>query len=97
MSVILPTYCRDTELHRALASVAAQNFSDFEVVVVDDNDEKCWNEKVKNIVSEAREKYPMLEILLIENHPRQYTTDKGRNKITVCVFVPMFWFNRRSR
>ncbi len=36
ISVILPTYKRHLLLQRALASVAAQTFRDFEVVVVDD-------------------------------------------------------------
>ena len=37
VSVIIPTYRRPAELERALRSVLDQNFSDIEVIVVDDN------------------------------------------------------------
>lgn len=36
-SVIVATYQRDRELEAALASLAGQTFSDFEIVLVDDN------------------------------------------------------------
>lgn len=53
VSVIVPTYRRDWELRRALDSLIKQNFSDFEIIVVDDNDDAFWSEKVKAIISEV--------------------------------------------
>jgi glycosyltransferase involved in cell wall biosynthesis len=38
VSVVMPTYQRPTYLARAIESVLAQTFDDFEVIVVDDND-----------------------------------------------------------
>lgn len=70
VSVILPTYNRDWELRRALHCAAGQDFPDFEIVVIDDNNEESWNAKVRQIVAQIRADYPELEITLIENHPR---------------------------
>ncbi|MBI5651536.1 MAG: glycosyltransferase [Chloroflexi bacterium] len=36
VSIILPTYCRRDSLQRAIASVLAQSFHDFELIVMDD-------------------------------------------------------------
>lgn len=37
VSVLIPTYHSDITLHRAIDSVLTQNYEDFEVIVVDDN------------------------------------------------------------
>lgn len=70
VSVILPTCGREWELKRALESIAAQDFPDFEIIIVDDNDDKLWNDKVKQIAADIKEQHPDLEISMIENHPR---------------------------
>jgi glycosyltransferase involved in cell wall biosynthesis len=69
VSVVVATYRRDKELKQALESLGNQTFSDFEVVLVDDNDNQNWNEIVKRIVNETFEKYPNLHISYFENHP----------------------------
>lgn len=79
VSVIIPTYCRDWELRRALRSAAEQDFSDFEIVIVDDNDEKTWNDKVKKIIAECKEVFPNAELTLIGNHPGLGSA-RARNK-----------------
>ncbi|GAI81486.1 unnamed protein product, partial [marine sediment metagenome] len=39
VSVIIPTYKRNRTLERAIQSVLNQSFDDFEIIIVDDNDE----------------------------------------------------------
>lgn len=50
VSVIIATYRRDYTLKRAIESVLNQTYKDIEIIVVDDNAEHIWNEKVKGIV-----------------------------------------------
>ena len=69
VTVIVATYRRNQELSRALKSLAQQEFDDFEILVVDDNDDPNWNELVKAAVSDVATAYPHLSITHIENHP----------------------------
>ena len=46
VSVIIATYRRDQSLSNALESLAKQTYSDFEVVLIDDNADAEWNQKV---------------------------------------------------
>lgn len=62
VSVILPSYNRDHLLDRAISSVTAQTFSDFELIIVDDasTDETCAivqayaDERIRYLRSEQR-------------------------------------------
>lgn len=75
VSVVIATYRRLLELERALVSLTAQTYKDFEVVLVDDNADAVWNAKVKNIV----EKYnDIINILYIVNSCNQGSA-KTRN------------------
>lgn len=67
VSVIVPTYCRDTELERALASLAAQTERSFEVIVVDDNAEPSWNQRTARCIALCREHFPELQLQYIQN------------------------------
>lgn len=78
VSVVVATYQRDSELRNALESLAHQSISDFEIVLVDDNGNAKWNEKVSAIVAEFKEKYPFVEIQHIVNSPNQGSA-KTRN------------------
>ncbi|WP_052132392.1 glycosyltransferase family 2 protein [Vibrio variabilis] len=49
VSVVVASYRRVAELERALISLSRQDYTNLEVVVVDDNAEELWNEKVKGI------------------------------------------------
>ena len=40
VSIVVPTYKRPTYLERALKSIFAQTYTHWELIVVDDNDEK---------------------------------------------------------
>lgn len=53
VSVIIPTYRRDWELERAINSLGIQSYSDFEIIVVDDNCDPVWNRKVRRIVDKC--------------------------------------------
>ncbi len=69
VSVVVATYRREAELQRALESLAAQTYSDFEIVLVDDNDNSEWNGKVQRILGAFREKHPGTAIRCIVNRP----------------------------
>ena len=51
VSVIIPTYKRKDEFKTAFDSVINQTYRNIEVVIVDDNDEKIYSEKVVEIIS----------------------------------------------
>lgn len=52
VSVCIPTVNRISYLKDALTSLAAQTFSDFEVIIADNSGESGYNEKVRSVVSE---------------------------------------------
>ena len=68
VSVIVATYRREKRLRMALKSLEKQLCNAFEVIVVDDNDDVKWNEKIQAIV-ESFEKRSTLQIRLLINHP----------------------------
>ena len=74
VSIIIATYRRQYELDRAIKSACSQTHPNCEIIVVDDNDNKKWNDSVKKIVS----KYSSNNIRIIENHPNQGSA-KTRN------------------
>ncbi len=78
VSVILPTYRREQELVKALVSLCEQEFEDFEILVIDDNDDKGWNQKVETIIEQYREKYPHIPLVYLQNHPN-FGSAKTRN------------------
>ena len=53
VSVVMATYKRDTALENALVSLTKQTFKNFEVVLVDDNDDAEWTSKVRAIVDKV--------------------------------------------
>ena len=57
ISVIIPTCNRPELLGRAIKSVLNQTFQDFEVIVVDDGEEKPAEQTVKSFHSDVRVKY----------------------------------------
>lgn len=77
VSVIVATYRREVSLEKALQSVCRQTYSPIEVIVVDDNDDPVWNEKVIDIVANKK-KTSDINIALLQNHPNQGSA-KARN------------------
>ncbi len=67
VSIVVATYRRTSELKRALASLAVQTYSNIEIVVVDDNAENNHNVYVNDTVKEFEEKYPDINITLVQN------------------------------
>ncbi len=73
VSIILPTYRRTDSLARAIASVKEQSYSNYELIVVDDNGTEEWNEAVRKISAEFGD-----GLKLITNHPNLGSA-KARN------------------
>lgn len=56
VSIIIPTYKRSVFLDRALASVYAQTYTNWEIIVVDDNDDcSSYREETETVVSAYRD------------------------------------------
>lgn len=67
ISVVVATYRRTDSLSKALVSLANQTYSNFEIVVVDDNGDKEWNEKVKDVVVGFQDEYPERKLKCVVN------------------------------
>lgn len=79
VSVIVATYRRDNDLERALKSLQQQNYRDFEIIVVDDNDDENWNLKVAAIIENYKEIIKDIKITYMQNHPNMGSA-KTRNR-----------------
>ncbi len=71
VSVVVATYRREQSLKDALESLAGQTYTDFEIVVVDDNGEKEWNLKVEKIVDDFRGRHKDIFVKLVINNRNQ--------------------------
>ena len=69
VSIIIATYRRESELTRALNSVEKLNYSNYEVILVDDNDDNIWNGIVQKIVEKFRDTNKNISVKYIANHP----------------------------
>ena len=76
VSVIIATYRRTDSLKNAIKSVLAQDYSNYELIIVDDNADAGWNAKVTEIVDAAAGN--SANVRLIHNHPNQGSA-KTRN------------------
>ena len=63
VSIIIATYRRDVTLRNALYSLSNQSYSNFEVILVDDNDESEWNKTVETIAEEFKSKNVSVRIV----------------------------------
>ena len=78
VSVVMATYRREKELKLALKSLQKQSYTLIEVVLVDDNDDMEWNNKVQEI-TDYFNYHSSLKILLLKNHPSMGAA-RSRNK-----------------
>lgn len=78
ISIVVATYRREDSLIEALNSLSNQTYDNYEIVLVDDNDEKIWNDKVKRIVDNFKKENKNIDINFIVNHPNQGSA-KTRN------------------
>lgn len=69
VTVVVATYRREKELRRALFSLVQQSYKNLEVVLVDDNADEEWNQKVERLVSVWKKKnqIPLTYIQNAEN------------------------------
>lgn len=65
VTAIVPTYEREDKLKRALESISDQNYTDIELIVVDDNPSQEYRDKVENSVQEISEEtdFPVRRIV----------------------------------
>ncbi len=78
VSVIVATYRREQSLFKALCSLAEQTYKNIEIILVDDNWDAKWNEKVSIITQQFTMQYPESCLHLIQNSMNQGSA-KSRN------------------
>lgn len=66
VSVIVATYRRKETLKKALQSLITQSYSNFEIIVVDDNADVDWNEEVEKTVNNIKSSGG-IEIIYVQN------------------------------
>lgn len=54
VSVVIATYRREESLEKAIMSVINQTYSNVEIIIVDDNSNEEWNNKVDKIIGKCR-------------------------------------------
>lgn len=67
VSIIVATYRRDEALKNALESLAGQTYKDIEIILVDDNSNCEWNQKVEKIVDDFKASFPSISLRYIAN------------------------------
>ncbi len=78
VSVIVATYKRELELKRALESLKEQQFKGFETIIVDDNADLDFNNKVRAVVDTFKTENPQMAVTLITN-PQNMGSAETRN------------------
>ena len=78
VSVIVATFQRTRELSRALDSLAAQTYKNMEIILVDDNQDSMWHEKVAAIVESFQQQNPAILMKVVVNAVNQGSA-KARN------------------
>ena len=63
ISIIIPCYNCEKYLHRAIESVFSQTYSDYEIILVNNNS----TDNTINIINEYKKKYPDIIKVLHEN------------------------------
>ncbi len=76
VSVIIPTYKRNTTLERAINSVLNQTIPNFEIIVVDDNDEKSNYRKLNE---KLMKKYEGNDEVIYLKHKKNMNAATARN------------------
>ncbi|MBR2339983.1 MAG: glycosyltransferase family 2 protein [Clostridia bacterium] len=80
VSVVIATFRRNESLDLALSSLGEQSYSNFEIVLVDDNADAEWNAAVLKNVTKFRKAFPNIELRLLvndENLGSAETRNKG--------------------
>lgn len=67
VSVVIATYRRENSLQEALRSLAKQTYENFEIVVVDDNNNQEWNQKVRCVIEQFWQEFSNVQLRYIVN------------------------------
>lgn len=78
VSVIIATYRREQQLEEAIDSILRQTYKNLEIIVVDDNGDPEWNDKVAKVI-EKKQKAQVIPILYLKNETNLGSA-KNRNK-----------------
>ncbi len=78
ISVVVATYLHDNMLLRALNSLKEQTYKNFEIIVVDDNDDKEYNSHVNDIITKFVQENKDISLKFITNH-KNLGSAKTRN------------------
>jgi glycosyltransferase involved in cell wall biosynthesis len=84
VSVIVATYRRDSSLEQALLSLIKQTYDFIEIVVVDDNSDSYWNDKVSNIVNNISKKTDK-QFTYIKNETNKGSANTRNTGIEVAI------------
>ena len=79
VSVIIPTYRRLESLKKALLSICSQDYHFVEIVLVDDNADECWTQKVASIADEVKRSLPETFTLRLIVNPKNLGAAQSRN------------------
>ena len=76
VTVIIPTYKRAKYIERAIESVLNQTYKDYEIIVVDDNDE---NSEDRKNMEKIMQKYQKLDNFIYAKHKKNMNGAAARN------------------
>lgn len=79
VSIVIATYRREKALLNALKSLTKQTYKNIEIIVVDDNADKVWNDKVKKIIEIFEDIHPIVYIKNETNKGSAETRNIGIN------------------
>lgn len=79
VSIIIATYRRERSLYNAINSLVMQTYKNIEILVIDDNANKVWNEKVTEIIKDISEnsKFNIVHIINGQNLGSATTRNVG--------------------
>lgn len=80
VSVVMATYRRNQSLRRALTSLTTQTYKNFEVILVDDNDNAEWTAKVRTIVDDLKNQIYINYIINVNNLGSAEARNQGISK-----------------
>ncbi len=80
VSVIIPTYRRLETLKKALLSISSQDYHSVEIVLVDDNADEGWTQKVASVADEAAQLLPASFSLRLIVNPKNLGAAQSRNE-----------------
>ncbi|MDO8505082.1 MAG: glycosyltransferase family A protein [bacterium] len=84
ISIIIPAYNAERTIEKCLASIFAQTFREFTVIVVDDGSTDKTLETMERAISRLRNREIVLSVVSQENRGAQAARNKGWQEIQKC-------------